>query len=238
MKPVILEVKNVSYYYENRLALENINLQLQCGEMLGIVGQNGSGKSTLLRLLLGILPLQSGEVCWFGKELSKFREWSKIGYVSQKANSFNSGFPATVEEVVAMGLTGQMGLFRRYGKQEKQKVIAAIETVSLGEYRKQNISELSGGQQQRVFIARALVSDPDVLILDEPTVGVDAQNEQFFYDLLQHLNQDRKLSIILVSHDVGVVSKRMDSIACLNHRIFFHGNAEQFEQHLHLSHQH
>ncbi len=238
MNPVILDVKNVSYYYEHRLALENITLQLSRGEMLGLVGQNGSGKSTLLRLLLGIMPLQTGEVYWFGKELSRFKDWSKIGYVSQKANSFSSGFPATVEEVVSMGLTGQMGLFRRFGKQEKKKVLDAIETVGLGDYPQQNIGELSGGQQQRVFIARALVSNPTVLILDEPTVGIDTQNEVFFYELLKQLNKDRELSIILVSHDVGVVSKRMDSIACLNHRIFFHGNAEQFEEHLHQSHHH
>lgn len=236
MNTAILEVRGLSYLYENRLALEEVSLKLQQGEMLGIVGQNGSGKSTLLKVLLGILPLQKGEVYWFNQELGSFREWSKIGYVSQKANSFSSGFPATVEEVVSMGLIGKLGLFRRFSQTDKSKIAAAIETVGLGNYRQQNIGELSGGQQQRVFIARALVSNPEVLILDEPTVGIDARNEAYFYDLLTQLNQERELSIILVSHDLGTVSRKMDAIACLNHRISFYGNAEQFEQHLHQSH--
>lgn len=238
MNTVILSVEGVSYRYDNRVALEDIQLQLHRGEMLGLVGQNGSGKSTLLKVILGILPLQIGAVRWFGTELFRFQQWSKIGYVSQKANSYNSGFPATVEEVVGMGLTGKLGLFRRVGKKEKRIIHEAIGTVGLGDYIHQNIGELSGGQQQRAFIARAIVSNPEVLILDEPTVGVDAQNESFFYDLLQHLNQERNLSIILVSHDLSMVSKRMDTVACLNQRLYYHGNAKQFEQELQVLHHH
>lgn len=229
MTDLLLNVNNVSFRYEQRIVLDEVSLQLRRGEMLGLVGPNGSGKSTLLKVMLGLLPLQAGQVEWFGTPLAMFRQWSRIGYVSQKSNSFNTGFPATVEEVVAMGLTGKLGLFRSIGKAERQLIRTAIDTVGLDTYYKQNIGALSGGQQQRVFIARALVSDPEVLILDEPTVGVDSQNELFFYDLLQTLNADRGLSIVLVSHDMGVVSKRMHSIACLNQRLFFHGNAAQFE---------
>jgi zinc transport system ATP-binding protein len=227
---IILDVKHISYRYGSKPVLEDVSFQLHKGEMMGLVGPNGSGKSTLLKIILGAIPMQEGSVEWFGKPLRKFDQWSRIGYVSQKANSFNTGFPATVFEVVMMGLTGKMGLFRRPGKREKERVQEAIATVGMGEFGNRNIGRLSGGQQQRVFIARALVSDPDVLILDEPTVGVDAHSEAQFYELLRKLNEERHISMILVSHDMGAVSTKMHSIACLNHRLHFHGGAEEFER--------
>ncbi|WP_082706213.1 metal ABC transporter ATP-binding protein [Aneurinibacillus sp. XH2] len=223
-------MQHVSHRYGSKRVLEDVSLQLHRGEMMGLVGPNGSGKSTLLKVILGALPLQEGNVTWFGKPLRKFDEWSRIGYVSQKANSFNTGFPATVFEVVMMGLTAKMGLFRRPGKKEKERVREAIATVGMGGFEGRNIGRLSGGQQQRVFIARALVSDPDVLILDEPTVGVDAQSEAHFYDLLKRLNEENRISIILVSHDLGAISTKMHSISCLNRKLHFHGRAEEFER--------
>jgi zinc transport system ATP-binding protein len=231
MSSLLLDVNQLSYRYDRRKVLDNVFLRLHEGEMLGLVGPNGSGKSTLLKVMLGLLPLQEGEVRWYGTELAKFKDWFKIGYVSQKANSFNSGFPATVFEVVSMGITGKLGLFKRLGRKEREQIEAAIEMVDLAGYIKQNIGELSGGQQQRVFIARALVSNPKVLILDEPTVGVDAKSEAQFYQLLKRLNREHQLSILLVSHDLGVVSKEMDTIACLNQKIHFHGGAREFEEH-------
>jgi zinc transport system ATP-binding protein len=230
MSHVVLDVQNVSYRFESRPVLENISFQLLQGEMLGLVGPNGSGKTVLLKVLLGLLPLQAGKVHWLGKPLDQFSDWSRLGYVSQKANSFNSGFPATVQEVVMMGLSGKMGLFRRPGAFERDLVQQAIDTVGLKDFAERNIGQLSGGQQQRVFIARAIVSDPDVLILDEPTVGVDAKSEAQFYELLKNLNNEKKLSIILVSHDLGAISTKMDTIACLNQHLHFHGNAEEFER--------
>ncbi|MFT9849703.1 metal ABC transporter ATP-binding protein [Aneurinibacillus sp. REN35] len=230
MSDIILDVQHVSHRYGNKHVLEDISFQLHQGEMMGLVGPNGSGKSTLLKIILGALPAQKGQVNWFGKPLHKFMQWPRIGYVSQKANSFNTGFPATVFEVVMMGLTSKIGLFRRPGKKDKERVKEAIATVGMDAFENQNIGRLSGGQQQRVFIARALVSDPDVLILDEPTVGVDAQSEAQFYELLKKLNEERRISIILVSHDLGAVSTKMHSIACLNHRLHFHGRAEEFER--------
>jgi zinc transport system ATP-binding protein len=230
MTHIVLDVQKVSYRFDSRPALENISFQLYQGEMMGIVGPNGSGKTVLLKVLLGLLPLQEGKIQWFGQQLDQFKNWSRLGYVSQKANSFNTGFPATVQEVVMMGLTGKMGLFRRPGKLERQRVEEAIEIVNLTEFTHRNIGQLSGGQQQRVFIARSLVSEPEVLILDEPTVGIDAKSEARFYDLLQTLNQEKNISIILVSHDLGAVSTKMDTIACLNQHLHFHGAAEEFER--------
>jgi zinc transport system ATP-binding protein len=230
MNDIILDVEQISHSYGNLPVLDDISFQLHEGEMMGLVGPNGSGKSTLLKIILGLLPAQAGQIKWFGEPLSKLTNRSRVGYVSQKANSFNSGFPATVHEVVMMGLTGKLGLFRRPGHQENERVSRAIETVGLSEFATRNIGRLSGGQQQRVFIARALVSDPEVLILDEPTVGVDEHSEAVFYDLLKEINRERKISIILVSHDLGAVSTQMHSIACLNHRLYFHGKASEFER--------
>ena len=180
-----INLKDISFKYENSLVLENVSFSLQKGEFLGLIGPNGSGKSTLIKIILGMLKPTKGEIQLFDSPISNFNEWPKIGYVSQKANTFNGGFPATVFEVVSTGLFGKMGLFKWMGKQEKEMVKHAINIVGLSGYEKQNIGKLSGGQQQRVFIARALVSEPELLILDEPTVGVDENSEMQFCQLLR-----------------------------------------------------
>ncbi|WP_091741457.1 metal ABC transporter ATP-binding protein [Marininema mesophilum] len=224
----VLELKDIQFSYENQTVLEAINLSLKRGEFLGLVGPNGSGKSTLLKIALGSLRPDRGEVCLFGQSLRQFRDWSRLGYVSQKATSFNLGFPATVWEVVASGLYGKLGLFRRLNKKHGRLVDEVIEKVGLTAYARRNIGRLSGGQQQRAFIARALVSEPELLILDEPTVGVDAHSAEQFYQLLSHLNREQGLSLILVTHDVGAVTTYIDRVACLNRCIHFHGDSAAF----------
>jgi zinc transport system ATP-binding protein len=224
-----INLKDISFKYENSLVLDNVSFSLQKGEFLGLIGPNGSGKSTLIKIILGMLKPTEGEVQLFNSPISKFKEWPKIGYVSQKANTFNGGFPATVFEVVSTGLFGKMGLFKWMGKQEKEMVKHAIDTVGLSGYEKQNIGKLSGGQQQRVFIARALVSEPELLILDEPTVGVDENSEKQFYQLLEKMHRDLKVSLLLVSHDIGAITTHVDTIACLNKKLFFHGKPSEFE---------
>src|SRR3954451_24428650 len=148
----IIKISGLSYRYEKEYVLEDINLSIQKGSFLGIVGPNGSGKSTLLKLILGLLKTQTGEIKLFGQPIGVFNGWEKIGYVSQKANSFNTGFPATVQEVVSSGLTRKIGLFRFFNKEHSQKVMNALEAVGMVKFSNRNIGELSGGQQQRVFI--------------------------------------------------------------------------------------
>lgn len=228
-KQPVMEIENLWFHYGNRLVLENINMTLRSGEFLGLVGPNGSGKSTLIKILLGLLKPEKGEIRLFGQPISQFRDWHLIGYVSQKANSFNTGFPATVFEVVSMGLFGKMGLFKWLGKKEKERVHRAIDMVGLSNYAQQNIGKLSGGQQQRVFIARALVSDPELLILDEPTVGVDSLSVEQFYDLLGSMHREMGVSLVLVSHDVGAISSKVNRVACLNKKLHFHGDSKEFE---------
>lgn len=229
MSQTLIDMKNVSFQYEYTQVLKNISLKVEEGDFLAILGPNGSGKSTLLKLLLGLLKPMTGEVQLFGQTNDTFhnREW--IGYVSQKSNAFNSGFPATVEEVVKSGLTKKIGLFKRMPKDVNSKVIAALSSVGMEQFLTRNIGQLSGGQQQRVFIARALISDPKVLILDEPTVGIDHENVQSFYDMLAKLNEEQNKTIILVTHDVDTVSNRISHVACLNQTIHFHGFKKEFD---------
>ncbi|WP_236838596.1 metal ABC transporter ATP-binding protein [Caldalkalibacillus salinus] len=230
-KPATIELKHIDFQYDSKSkVLQDVNLSVGQGEFLGLVGPNGSGKSTLIKLILGLLTPTRGEVRLFGQPVQKFDQWPKIGYVSQKANSFNSGFPATVFEVVSTGIFGKMGLFRWLGKKEKARIMRAINMVGLKTLAHRNIGKLSGGQQQRAFIARALVSDPDLLILDEPTVGVDAESVDRFYELIEHLHDHVGITVLLVSHDIGVITTKVDQVACLNKRIFFHGKSEEFTQ--------
>jgi zinc transport system ATP-binding protein len=226
----IIEVKKLTYRYEKDVVLENINLTVPNGSFLAIVGPNGSGKSTLLKLLLGLLKPQKGEILIFGQEINKFKDWQKIGYVSQKANSFNTGFPATVFEVVASGLTKKLGMFKLFKNEHSQRVLDALDAVGMKQFSKRNIGELSGGQQQRIFIARALVSEPSLLILDEPTVGVDAENVNTFYRMLEDLNKNRDITLLLVTHDIGTISDKVSHVACLNKHLHFHGETTEFEQ--------
>lgn len=224
-----IELNQVSFQYDAKTkVLDQINLTMSQGEFLGIVGPNGSGKSTLVKLILGLLTPTSGEVKLFGQPVQSFSQWNRIGYVSQKANSFNSGFPATVFEVVSTGLFGKMGLFKWVGQKEKARIQRAINMVGLKDFAHRNIGKLSGGQQQRTFIARALVSDPDILILDEPTVGVDAESVDRFYELLEHLHAHAGISILLISHDIGVITNKVSQVACINKKIHFHGHPEEF----------
>ncbi|WP_043715489.1 metal ABC transporter ATP-binding protein [Symbiobacterium thermophilum] len=224
----VIEVRNVSFGYGKDLVLDRVSLTVGRGEYLGLIGPNGSGKTTLLRLILGLLPLTQGEIRLFGTPVQQFRERWRVGYVAQKAASFNSAFPATVEEVVSTGLTARRGLFRRFTASDRLAVRQALDRVGLLPYKDRLVGRLSGGQQQRVFIARALVSRPELLILDEPTVGVDASAEGQFYRLIRRLREEMGLTVILVSHDIGAITHEVSALACLNRRLFYHGSPADF----------
>ncbi|KAB8131773.1 metal ABC transporter ATP-binding protein [Gracilibacillus oryzae] len=228
MGNTIVNMKNVSFHYGSRQALSNINFQIKQGDFTGLVGPNGGGKTTLIKLILGLEKPTAGEITIFDTPVQKYKQKSKIGYVSQKANSFNRGFPATVAEVVAMGLTAKLGYFKRLSKEDKRKIKQAIEQVGMAEYTHENIGNLSGGQQQRIFIARALVSEPELIILDEPTVGVDAENVEKFFDLLHELNK-QNITLLLVTHDIGTMTQHANQIVCLNKTLHFHGKPSSFQ---------
>jgi zinc transport system ATP-binding protein len=228
MGKAILQLNNVSYSYQHQMVLENVTLSVEEGQFLGIVGPNGSGKSTLLKIALGVLQPKKGTVSIFGTSMKETKHKYDIGYVSQKSNSFQRDFPATVQEVIAAGLASKKGIMRRYNKKDFLLVDDVLEQVGLQHLRKRNIGQLSGGQQQRVFIARALISKPRLLILDEPTVGIDRESTKQFYDLLHHLHKQNGLTLIMVTHDIGVVTTLVDQVACLNKKLFFHGTKSLF----------
>lgn len=228
MSHPVLELDKVTFYYGDRMVLDRVSLTVFSGDFLGIVGPNGSGKSTLLKIIAGLLKPAGGSVRIFGAERENSRRETRIGYVAQNVTSFNQGFPATVGETVLAGLTGSLGLLRRPGRREKLLVEETLASVGLADFRDRLVGELSGGQQQRVFIARALVALPALLLLDEPTVGVDVDAKEKFYELLAALRRERGLTLLMVSHDVGVVAEQVQSIACLNGKLYFHGPPAEF----------
>lgn len=223
MKKILIDCDNVGFQYGHSTVLENITLQVKAGEFWALIGPNGSGKSTLIKIILGLLKPDEGTVKLFGHSAESFKQRERIGFVSQKSNSFNSGFPATVLEVVKSGLTRKVGLFKGFSKLDEQRAIDALKIVKMDAFSTSNIGELSGGQQQRVFIARALVGEPDLLIMDEPTVGIDQKNVASFYSMLNDLNREHGIAILLVTHEIDLVTELASHVACLNRSIHFHG---------------
>ncbi|HEX6593406.1 MAG TPA: metal ABC transporter ATP-binding protein [Bacillota bacterium] len=228
MTQTIVSLKNIHYTYEKKPVLQQVNLEIKRGMFMGLVGPNGGGKTTLIKIILGLIKPDYGTVELFQQPIEQFKDWHRIGFVSQKSNTFNKGFPATVYEVVAMGLTAKIGYFKFLKRQHKGKIVEAIDQVGMSDYIHQNIGHLSGGQQQRIFIARALVSDPDVLIFDEPTVGIDVENVRRLYDLLGTLNKDKNITLLLVTHDTGTITKHASHIVCLNRTLHFHGDSDKY----------
>jgi len=219
----VVEVAGVCFAYAGRRVLDDITLTVAAGDFLGIIGPNGSGKTTLIKIVLGLLRPQCGTVRLFGTEIARFRQWRRIGYVPQRVAVLEARVPATVAEVVASGRAARAGVGRRFAPADRRAVVRALETVGLASLQDRPIGTLSAGQQQRAFIARALASEPDLLVLDEPLVGVDADAQTQFYALLRHLHRDLGVTLIMVSHDVGVVASEVTTLACLNGVLVYHG---------------
>lgn len=219
MQPII-NVDNLSYYYDSFPALDHISFSVEKGDFLGIIGPNGAGKTTLFQCILGIMSNFSGKINLFGSNVKQNKKiLQRIGYVPQK-KSVEQTFPATVSEIVSLGVIGK--------DIKKESIESAIEFVELGSYRNKRIGELSEGQQQRVIIAKALVKQPELLILDEPTTGIDSVAQNKFYDLLTRLNKDRGITIVWSSHDMNAVEKLASKVACIDRKLFFHGESGDF----------
>lgn len=226
-----LEVVNLSFHFADVEVLENINFAIEKGDFVGLVGSNGAGKSTLIRLILGELQPVGGEVRLFGTKLPHFRQWQRIGYVSQKNADLNPAFPATVLEVVQANLYRSIGLGRPVGRKHRQLAMEALAMTGVDDLAKRRIGELSGGQQQRVFLAKALVEKPDLLILDEATTGIDERSEGLFYDLLEHLKACMGLTILMISHDMTAVTAHANRMFCLGVEGFFEHDVHEALDH-------
>jgi zinc transport system ATP-binding protein len=224
----LIKASGLTFGYDGTPVLVDVNLSIRSGDFLAIIGPNGSGKTTLVKILLGLLRPQAGLVEIMGKPIEEFTEWRTLGYVPQKATHFDPLFPASVEEVVGMALLSNRQILGAGRSRASAAVLRALREVGMEPYRGWQIGRLSGGQQQRVFIARALVTGPRVLFLDEPTTGVDAETQGHFYDMLDHLNKDEGITIVLVTHDIGIVNRHVTQVACLNQRMVYHGSHQEF----------
>lgn len=223
-------LKNVSFARGDRQVLDDITFCIDEGVFLGIIGPNGGGKTTLLKLILGTLPLPSGRIELFGRSLDALgAERSLIGYVPQK-HEIDKNFPVSALDVVLMGAVAKVGLFRRIPAELKERAAALLDRVGVGDLKDRPIGRMSGGQQQRTFIARALISEPRLLILDEPTVGLDSAGQKNFLQLIRNLKDELQLTVIMVSHDVGQLSFYSDQIACLNRRLHWHNRAALLDE--------
>jgi zinc transport system ATP-binding protein len=222
---IAIELKNISAGYDNEIVIENINVNIYDGDFFGIIGPNGGGKSTLLKIILGLLNPTKGTVKIYG-QLSKVGR-KNIGYVPQYSE-YDKQYPISVWDVVLMGRRSVRGIHPLYSSDDKKATVEALKKVSMLEYKRRHISELSGGQRQRVFIARALVSNPKILLLDEPTASIDKDLQVNFYKLLKELNKN--VTILLVTHDIGVISSYVTRVACLNHFIFTHDDEKMISR--------
>ncbi len=226
-KPLI-ELDGVDFSYgAGAPVLQNFSVSIRKGEYLGIIGPNGGGKTTLLKIILGLLHPDQGTVKLFGKDSHDFKERHRIGYVPQRATQADKGFPATVFEVVKSGRTARLGFLRPFGQEDLAVVERVMELAGIARYRDTLEGDLSGGERQRVFIARALAGEPEVLILDEPTVGVDIGVQKTFYDFLTTLNRDHHITIIFVSHDVDAISREAMTLLCVNHNLVCYGPSNE-----------
>lgn len=224
-----LSAERISFSYYDVPVFRDVSFNVEKGSFTALIGSNGTGKSTLVKLLLGELEPQSGCVRIFGEDVKHFHSWPRVGYVPQEGLTKKSDFPASVYEIVAASLYAKCGMFHYPTKEQKAKVYEALDVVGMKSFSKRLLSELSGGQRQRVLIARALVSEPELMILDEPITGMDAESTDNFYRLISSLNKDGRLTIFMVTHDLDRISRYVSDIYCLEYGSMVHLSPEELE---------
>jgi len=209
----VISFKGVTFGYTKRTVLNRVTCKIEQGDFIGIIGPNGSGKTTFLKLLLGLLTSQRGSIALFNHPIEDFEDWHRIGYVPQRKPA-RPLFPATVREIVALGRSAKHGMFTRLQKADERAIDEAIKTVGLKKVTHEKMGNLSGGQLQRVFIARALAADPDLLILDEPTLALDIAAERSLFALLKRLHKQGK-TLVVVSHNMPQITKHATKLLCI-----------------------
>jgi len=220
-KEALVDLNDVWVAWDGKWVLKSIYFKCYAGEISGIVGPNGGGKTTLLNVIMGLLRPQKGTVLLFGRKPGK-RGRLEVGYLPQISHAQES-FPVTVLDVVLMGLYNRIGFFHRPDRNNKEVAMNLLAKVNMADHAERPFGALSGGQQQRVNIARALASEPKLLVLDEPSTGIDSLAQEDFYELLAKLRDEQSISVIMVSHDIGVITSHADQIACLNVQLHYHG---------------
>jgi len=226
-KVPIFDVKNLNFSVRGQKILSNISLEIFNGEYVAIIGPNGGGKTTLIRLLLGLDKPTDGKIKLYGKKIKNFKEWHKIGYVPQRASLVDENFPATVEDIVKMGRTSKLSFFKGMSEEDKNAVKDAMIKMDVLDLKDKMVGTLSGGQRQRVMIARALASSPEILILDEPNTGVDMVSQKRFYALLAKLNRDENITIVFITHDIGVIADDIGRLFTINQKATICNNPKE-----------
>ena len=226
-KVPIFDVKNLSFSVRGQNILSNISLEIFNAEYIAIIGPNGGGKTTLIRLLLGLDKPTSGNIRLFGKKPGNFNSWNKIGYVPQRASHVDANFPATVLDIVNMGRISKRKIFSTMSSEDRDAVHDAMLKMDILNLKDKMVGTLSGGQRQRVMIARALASKPAILILDEPNTGVDMVSQKSFYALLAKLNKQEKITIVFITHDIGVIADDIGRLFTVNQNIITCNNPKQ-----------
>lgn len=221
MADSVIRLRNVSFLFaKGAKVIDDASMDINRSDFVAVVGPNGGGKTTLVKLILGVFEPVEGEVFLFGRKPDNISR-ARAGYVPQNNTSFDQNFPATVFEIVMTGLVPGKGLFQGMKRDARELAEKSLDLVKMLGYRDQRIGDLSGGQKQRVLIARALVNKPDLLVLDEPTVGVDSASQMEFYSILMELNRSGT-TIIIVSHDTSTVSRYVNKVVCVNQRVIVH----------------
>ena len=228
MSVEIVATDGLGCCYREGCVLENISFTVNAGDYVGIVGPNGSGKSTLVQALLGLVSISSGSARLFGSRCDGFSQWGRVGYLPQNLRLLNPVFPATVAETVGLGLLSLKKFPRRLTRHDRDTVDVLLDNLGIYDIRAKLIGELSGGQQQRVLLARALVNDPELLILDEPTAALDPETRERFYQMIADINRSRGVTVLLVTHDTGVIGQHASKMLYLDKRMLFYGSFEDF----------
>ncbi len=226
-KVPIFDVKNLSFNVRGQSILSNISLEIFNGEYVAIIGPNGGGKTTLIRMLLGLDAPSEGSIKLYGKKIKNFKEWHKIGYVPQRASLVDQNFPATVEDIVKMGRVSKLSFFKGMSQEDKNAVEDAMIKMDVLNLKDKMVGTLSGGQRQRVMIARALASYPEILILDEPNTGVDMVSQKNFYALLGKLNKEENITIVFITHDIGVIADDIGRLFTINQKATICNNPKE-----------
>jgi zinc transport system ATP-binding protein len=225
---LIIEVKNLSVHYWQTEVLKDVSFVMEKGDFIGIAGPNGGGKTTIIKAILGLIPFSNGEIKILGNSIKRFDDWGKIGYLPQKSSTINALFPATVDEIVTLGLLSQKKLPKKITKDDQSKINQTLNELDIIDIKEKMLTELSGGQQQKVLLARALVSNPEILIFDEPSTALDPNSRESFFSLVQKLNKENGIAIILITHDTGYIGSYANKLMYLDHELKYFGEISGF----------
>jgi zinc transport system ATP-binding protein len=224
----IIRTEGLACSYRAGRVLDDISVTVSTGDYVGIVGPNGSGKSTFVKALMGLCAISEGTASLFGVSCRHFSQWGRIGYLPQNLQQLNPMFPATVAEIAGLGLLSLKHFPRRFLRDDREKIATVLHNLSIYDLRDKPIGELSGGQQQRALLARALVNEPELLILDEPTAALDPETRERFYQMISEMNLSRGMTVLLVTHDAGAIGKHATKMLYLDKRVIFYGSFDEF----------